>query len=1195
MKKKHASLSGTFLGLALITQLCAQPQLVKDINTATASSDPVKGAVLGSLYITSMSNATAGQELWATDGTSAGTYLVKDIQPGNGSSSPAKFTTYNGYVYFVADNGVHGTELWRTDGTAAGTGMVMNIDASGSSYPNYLTVFNGKLYFAAYESSTGTELWSTDGTTTAIVADLNTTGSTNPAYLCTLGTSLFFSGEDAALGNELFRYDGTTTTVIDINPGGTAYVEDITVSGSYIYFSADNGTTGQELFRHDGVTLSLASDIFTGGYGSDPTCFVPYGTGVAFVALGNYSVGREWFYFDGTTATMLGDINPGGNYCTYATGVADAGVVNGRLVFGANNGTQEELWISDGTPGGTALVEVNPSGNSYPVNFSPAFGGYIYFRAQGADGYELYRTDGTNTSLMLNISLYDDSDPEQFALFGTQLLFAADNGINGKELWSTDGTTGGTAMIADVMNNTLGSSISRIRTGNNFLTFGAEESMSGAELFLSDGTTAGTYMPMDINPGAGSGFYDEVAVNGSWVFFAGNDGVNGTEPWKSDGTSTQMLMDIDPSGDGDPYNFVAAGAWTYFTAYDPSYGYELWKTDGSTTSMVKDINPGAGSSYPAAGVEMGGYYFFACDDGTNGTELWKTDGTAAGTTLIANVNPSTYNELDIVVTNGVLVFFVADNGTSGYEMFATDGTNTFLVSDINPGGNDSDIDNVAVIGNWIYFGANDGTHGQEPWRTDGLTTLLVMDVNTSGDSDPAGFSGLNLNVFFSANDGMNGRELWKTDGISTSMVADILPGAGDAYPEGMTAYFGKVYFSANNGVNGYELWSSDGTGTGTQLVHEFIPGPAHSSPRNFTVLNNVLYFTAGADSVGNELWKYIPPTTITNSGLAGNICQTTYFTVAFTANGLINAGNIYTAEISDNTGSFAAPTVIGTLASTATTGFINLLIPQSVASGNGYRIRVNASNPASTGTDNGYNLNLIGSPALTLTAADSSVCAGSGLVALTGAPSGGSWSGTGVSGSDFDPVSAGTGMHAAYYYYMDQTSGCANTDSLLLTVHALPQVTAGAAFTSVCVDDAAVALNGTPSAGSWSGAGVSGTQLDPSAAGNGTHYAVYSFTHANGCSASDSVAITVDACVGIQENNTNAVSIYPNPNNGLFVVETDANASVVIYNSTGERVLTATTNSTRTEIDLTPFADGLYHLAVIKDGSVICTISVSKQ
>lgn len=88
-----------------------------------------------------------------------------------------------------------------------------------------------------------------------------------------------------------------------------------------------------------------------------------------------------------------------------------------------------------------------------------------------------------------------------------------------------------------------------------------------------------------------------------------------------------------------------------------------------------------------------------------------------------------------------------------------------------------------------------------------------------------------------------------------------------------------------------------------------------------------------------------------------SICAGTTLNVAYTVNGTLNAGNIFTAQLSDASGSFTSPVNIGTLAST-TSGTISATIPSGTATGTGYRIRVVSSNPAINGTNNGTNITI---------------------------------------------------------------------------------------------------------------------------------------------------------------------------------------------------------------------------------------------
>jgi hypothetical protein len=110
-----------------------------------------------------------------------------------------------------------------------------------------------------------------------------------------------------------------------------------------------------------------------------------------------------------------------------------------------------------------------------------------------------------------------------------------------------------------------------------------------------------------------------------------------------------------------------------------------------------------------------------------------------------------------------------------------------------------------------------------------------------------------------------------------------------------------------------------------------------------------------SEILGTGTGAVAPTIATTNDVTPTTWCVTvpTIVTVNFVATGTMNAGNVYTAEISDAAGSFAAPVSIGTLNSAASGNLtVNAIAPGSLAAGTGYRIRVTASDPATTGLDN---------------------------------------------------------------------------------------------------------------------------------------------------------------------------------------------------------------------------------------------------
>ncbi|HEX8504661.1 MAG TPA: hypothetical protein VF630_04770, partial [Hymenobacter sp.] len=93
---------------------------------------------------------------------------------------------------------------------------------------------------------------------------------------------------------------------------------------------------------------------------------------------------------------------------------------------------------------------------------------------------------------------------------------------------------------------------------------------------------------------------------------------------------------------------------------------------------------------------------------------------------------------------------------------------------------------------------------------------------------------------------------------------------------------------------------------------------------------------------------------IQTSAITGAYCAGTAISVPFTAANF-TAGNVFTAELSNASGSFGSPVSLGTLAGTSG-GTIAGVLPAATAAGTGYRIRVVGSQPATVGSDNGSNL-----------------------------------------------------------------------------------------------------------------------------------------------------------------------------------------------------------------------------------------------
>ncbi|PCH98463.1 MAG: hypothetical protein COB85_01485 [Bacteroidetes bacterium] len=149
-------------------------------------------------------------------------------------------------------------------------------------------------------------------------------------------------------------------------------------------------------------------------------------------------------------------------------------------------------------------------------------------------------------------------------------------------------------------------------------------------------------------------------------------------------------------------------------------------------------------------------------------------------------------------------------------------------------------------------------------------------------------------------------------------------------------------------------------------------------------------------------------------------------------------------------------------------------------------------------------------PVASFTGLSTPHCIGDPIDALVGTPSGGVFSGPGITGSDFDPTLAGAGTHVIKYLYVDG-GGCADSTTQTVEVNTLPTASFTGLDTGYCVDAAAVALAGSPPGGTFSGPGISGVIFDPATAGAGTHTIEYMFTSVDGCSDISTQTVNINA------------------------------------------------------------------------------------
>lgn len=214
-----------------------------------------------------------------------------------------------------------------------------------------------------------------------------------------------------------------------------------------------------------------------------------------------------------------------------------------------------------------------------------------------------------------------------------------------------------------------------------------------------------------------------------------------------------------------------------------------------------------------------------------------------------------------------------------------------------------------------------------------------------------------------------------------------------------------------------------------------------------------------------------------------------------------------------------------------------------------------------------------------------SPCSNDAPIALTGGlPAGGTYTGTGVTGSNFDP-SVGT---QTLTYTVTDNNNCTDSETFTVTVNTAPTASIDA-ISTLCVYSAAVTLSGSPSSGVFSGTGVSGTSFDPATTGVGSTTVTYTYTDANNCVDEATTTAVVSACAGINEGDfALSVSVFPNPaESGVNVtmnLQNTSDVSFKVFDMQGKMLVNQFVGAAQGQythwLDISSLAAGTYQLAL---------------
>lgn len=294
--------------------------------------------------------------------------------------------------------------------------------------------------------------------------------------------------------------------------------------------------------------------------------------------------GSELWVTDGTIAgtELFKDLAPGyiAEQQAFSGNPRHLTVINDKLIFTAySRSFGTELWVSDGTAGGTRQLKDMTEGyygSEFDAFFS--FKNHGYFNIKGQFYITDGTADGTNKFLvkgLWNPTLHIELDDNQMIILANNLSGYANTG-----LWISDGSEEGTYLIdAQNSNNTI------------------------QALKVIDGVLYYVYKQilMSYSPQAG------------------------TKEVTRDFTLVDSLTELNGT--------------LYFRGRTEN-GYGLYQYSNDLVSLVK-LTSDANDSYIESLSVLNDTIIFIGTDQTHGTEVWISDGTENGTQILTDIFPST--------------------------------------------------------------------------------------------------------------------------------------------------------------------------------------------------------------------------------------------------------------------------------------------------------------------------------------------------------------------------------------------------------------------------------------------------------------------------------------------------------------------------------------------------------------------------
>jgi hypothetical protein len=214
-------------------------------------------------------------------------------------------------------------------------------------------------------------------------------------------------------------------------------------------------------------------------------------------------------------------------------------------------------------------------------------------------------------------------------------------------------------------------------------------------------------------------------------------------------------------------------------------------------------------------------------------------------------------------------------------------------------------------------------------------------------------------------------------------------------------------------------------------------------------------------------------------------------------------------------------------------------------------------------------------PSPTVAVTGGSVCSGNSYtISPTGAASYTFSSGNAV------VTPAGT---STFFVVGSNPGGCTSNSAICtVTVHSLPVLTIQTTNSIMCEGETVTITVSGASQYLWSNGGnLSAIVVSPTVS---MGYSVIA-TDANGCVKTGTFAQNVDPCLGIKLREGSGFLVYPNPNEGKFMIKNPAKGAFTITDNLGQIIMQFQLPAGENEVSLNECAKGIYFISASFEGT----------